>query len=82
MCAGGVSLDLARMYPSLKFVIQDRAPILEKARGIWGAQNPQALEEKRVEFQPHNFFKQNPRKGADIYFLRYIMYVHLRLCCS
>lgn len=51
-------------------------PVLEKAREeVWPRENPAALESGQVEFQPHDFFQENPVKGADIYWLRYIMLV-------
>jgi hypothetical protein len=40
---------------------------------VWPKENPKALEEKRVTFMPHDFFKKNPVQGADVYWLRYIM---------
>lgn len=49
--------------------------MLAQARSIvWPKENPAALAEKRVEFCPHDFFEENPVKGADVYWLRYIMH--------
>ena len=69
---GSASLDLSKLYPDLKFVVQDRAPTLAGAKDVWGAQNPSALE-GRVTFMPHNFFEVNPVKGADVYLLRLVL---------
>lgn len=50
--------------------------MLDKAREeVWPRENPAALQSSQVEFQPHDFFQENPVKGADIYWLRYIMLV-------
>lgn len=67
------------MYGDLKFVIQDRPPVIEQAKAIWAAEYPQALSE-RVTLMPHDFFVENPVHGAEVYLLRYILYVwHLRV---
>ncbi|THC94252.1 hypothetical protein EYZ11_006261 [Aspergillus tanneri] len=56
-------------------VVQDRAPALKQAQSsVWPAENPKALAEGRVSFVTHDFFKENPVKGADVYWLRYIMH--------
>ena len=70
------------MYPGLKFVIQDRAPVVETAKGIWAEKNPTAVKENRVAFTPHDFFTPNPVQAADVYFLRFILYVPLSLRIS
>ncbi|KAL8717981.1 MAG: hypothetical protein Q9225_004840 [Loekoesia sp. 1 TL-2023] len=72
---GGFCLQLSHLYPNLKFIIQDRAPVLEQAKTvIWPNENPKAVENGRVSFVAHDFFTENPVKGADIYWLRYIIH--------
>ena len=69
-------MQLSRLYPDLKFIVQDRGPVLEQAKQkIWPRDAPECLEAGRVEFVEHDFFKPNPCHGADVYWLRYIMYV-------
>jgi hypothetical protein len=70
--SGSASLDLSKLYPELRFVVQDRAETLAGAKDIWNAQNPDALK-GRVTFMPHDFFQVNPVKGADIYLLRLVL---------
>ena len=71
---GGFCIELSRQYPDLKFVVQDRAPALERAKSVtWPRDNADALKAGRVTFQPHDFFNENPVVGADVYWLRYIM---------
>ena len=72
-------LDLARLYPHLKFVIQDRAAVIEKARQVWQKELPDFVRENRVQFMIHDFYTEQPVKGAEVYNLRYIMLVPLRL---
>ena len=74
LVTGGFDLLLSRLYPKLRFVIQDRGKVLEQAqRGIWPKENPEALAQERVTFQEHDLFRENPIKGADVYWLRYIL---------
>ncbi|KAF9640005.1 hypothetical protein BFW01_g11811 [Lasiodiplodia theobromae] len=72
---GQFDLQLLEVYPELKVVIQDRAPVLEQAQNdIWPKQNPQAVASGQVKFMPHDFFTENPVKGADVYWLRSIIH--------
>ncbi|MCJ1432684.1 hypothetical protein MMC27_002041 [Xylographa pallens] len=72
---GGFDLQLSKLYPKLKFVVQDRGPVLEQAeKEVWPKENPQALEAKRVSFMQHDFFNPNPVQNADVYWLRYILH--------
>ncbi|KAL4890073.1 S-adenosyl-L-methionine-dependent methyltransferase [Aspergillus ambiguus] len=72
---GGFCLQLSKIYPDLSFIVQDRAPVLAQAQQeIWPRENPQALDNGRVQFLEHNFFNPNPVVGADIYWLRYILH--------
>ena len=76
---GGFDIQLSRLYPKLKFVVQDRGPVLKQAESVvWPKENAAALAEGRVTFMEHDFFNPNPIQGADVYWLRYIMYVEFR----
>lgn len=77
-----MSLDLAKMYPNLKFIIQDRPQVLEKAAYLWTKEYPESLESRRVTMMPHDFFEANPIKGADVYLFRHILYVPNSRCRS
>ncbi|OTA52207.1 S-adenosyl-L-methionine-dependent methyltransferase [Hypoxylon sp. EC38] len=72
---GGFALQLLRLYPELRVVIQDRAPVLEQAqRDVWPKENPAAVQSGRVKFTPLDFFQLNPIKHADVYWLRYVLH--------
>ncbi|KAI0789396.1 S-adenosyl-L-methionine-dependent methyltransferase [Abortiporus biennis] len=71
---GGMSMDLARNYPKLKFIVQDLSEQIEQAPSIWEKELPAVLEGERVKFMIHNFLTEQPVKNAEIYFLRYIMH--------
>ncbi|KAI1146766.1 S-adenosyl-L-methionine-dependent methyltransferase [Nemania diffusa] len=73
--AGGFCLQLSHICPDLRFIIQDRAPVLELAKKeVWPAENPGALAAGRVQFVPHDFFEPNPTPNAAVYWLRYILH--------
>ncbi|KAJ8121688.1 hypothetical protein ONZ43_g1925 [Nemania bipapillata] len=66
---GAVSMSIAKATRKLRFVVQDLpATVSDGARLL-----PTALK-GRVSFMPHDFFVEQPVKGADVYFLRYILH--------
>ncbi|KAK4244016.1 S-adenosyl-L-methionine-dependent methyltransferase [Corynascus novoguineensis] len=72
---GGFCLQLSHIYPSLRFVVQDRGPVLKQGETeLWPRENLGALQAGRVRFVQHDFFDENPIKGADVYWLRYIIH--------
>ncbi|KZT63929.1 S-adenosyl-L-methionine-dependent methyltransferase [Daedalea quercina L-15889] len=71
---GGMSLELAKRYPDLKFVLQDRPPVIEKAKAVWRRELPGAIESQRIVFMEHDFFKEQPVKGAEVYFMRNVLH--------
>ena len=76
MVSGGFDIQLSRLYPKLIFVVQDRGPGLKHAEQvIWPKEAPDALEKGRVIFMEHDFFQPNPVKNAEVYWLRYVMYL-------
>ncbi|KIP12880.1 hypothetical protein PHLGIDRAFT_97630 [Phlebiopsis gigantea 11061_1 CR5-6] len=62
---GSMSLELAKIYPDLKFVVQDT--------NIWEAEHMEYLQ-NRVTLMVHDFFEENPVKGADVYVLRCVLH--------
>lgn len=77
---GGFAIQLSRLYPKLKFIIQDRGPVVEQGqKSIWPKEAPAALAEGRVEFMAHDFLATNPVRGAEVYWIRYCMSVSLFL---
>ncbi|KAH5652259.1 hypothetical protein HBI51_076110 [Parastagonospora nodorum] len=61
---GAVMLELARQNPEVKCVVQDLPEVVAGA--------PQGVD--RVEFQPYNFFTEQPVKNADVYLFRMIFH--------
>ena len=68
-----MSLELVTAFPKLRFVVQDRRPVIEQGRGIWVSRMPRLISNGHVSLQVHDFFQEQPIRGADIYFLRYIL---------
>ena len=64
---GVVCVDLARKYPSLQFVVQDREEV------IAAVEVPSDVAD-RVRFEVHDFFTEQRVKNADVYFFRWILH--------
>ncbi|PCH39010.1 S-adenosyl-L-methionine-dependent methyltransferase, partial [Wolfiporia cocos MD-104 SS10] len=72
--AGGTSLDLARRFPNLRFVVEDLPSTIQQAQAVWTREYPEALQSGRVKLVPHDFFTEQPIKGAEVYFMRSILH--------
>jgi hypothetical protein len=64
---GSIATQLLRRFPALKCEVQDLAETVAEA------QVPDDLE-GRLEFRAHNFFTEQPRRDADVYFMRSILH--------
>ncbi|EIN06260.1 S-adenosyl-L-methionine-dependent methyltransferase [Punctularia strigosozonata HHB-11173 SS5] len=71
---GGMCLDLAHNFPNMKFVVQDRPQTVIQAKEIWEREIPGAEAKGTVRLMPHDFFNEQPVKGADVYHLRNILH--------
>ncbi|KLO13199.1 S-adenosyl-L-methionine-dependent methyltransferase [Schizopora paradoxa] len=69
---GASSLQLAKSFPELKLVVQDRPPVVKEGRELVRASTPQLLESGRVVFQEHDFFKTQPVQHPRIFLLKQI----------
>jgi O-methyltransferase domain len=66
---GGVSRALANATTNLKLIVQDLPGTVKEGESLL----PENLK-KRVTFMPHDFFTEQPVKGADVYFFRFILH--------
>ena len=64
---GPASISLAQRFPNLKCIVQDLPGT------ITGCSVPPGLE-GRMEFMAHDFFTEQPVKGAEVYFFRRIFH--------
>jgi len=71
---GGTSLDLARRFPKLHLIVEDRPSSIEKAEEVWQQEYPEAIKAGRVKLLSHDFFTEQPIKGAEVYFLRHVLH--------
>ncbi|KAF2111944.1 O-methyltransferase-domain-containing protein [Lophiotrema nucula] len=63
---GVIALKLREKYPGMKLVVQDRPEVIKAV--------PESVKLQRLEFQAHDFFTEQPVKGADAYFFRWILH--------
>ncbi|KAH8886740.1 S-adenosyl-L-methionine-dependent methyltransferase [Thozetella sp. PMI_491] len=68
---GFICLELAEVYKNLTFIVQDLPRTVESA--------PQPIHgdsqiASRIKFQAHDFFTEQPAKGADVFFFRWIFH--------
>ncbi|KAI1501873.1 S-adenosyl-L-methionine-dependent methyltransferase [Biscogniauxia marginata] len=68
---GFVCADLARRWRNLRFVVQDLPRTIESAPRPVCA-DPQSAG--RIALRAHDFFEEQPERGADVYFLRWILH--------
>ncbi|KAF7960847.1 hypothetical protein EAE96_000519 [Botrytis aclada] len=64
---GAMCIDLARHYPKMKCISQDLPDVVE------GIETPEDVK-GRVEIVAHDFFTEQPVKGADAYLFRWIFH--------
>ncbi|KAL9092895.1 MAG: hypothetical protein Q9165_004313 [Trypethelium subeluteriae] len=66
---GTVPQTLSRVTTNMQFVVQDLPVSVREGR----AALPQELT-TRIKFQEHDFFLEQPVKGADVYFFRWVLH--------
>ena len=67
--SGHDDTELARHYPSMKFIIQGRDEVITSFKDSL----PYGLD-SRVTYQSHDFMIPQPVNGADVYFLKHILH--------
>ncbi|KAG9010224.1 hypothetical protein FRB90_007954 [Tulasnella sp. 427] len=70
-----VALVLPLTPKDTKFVTQELSPsVLEKAKAFWNERDPNLIPNGRVVLQRHDFFQPQPIKGAEVYFMRFVLH--------
>jgi hypothetical protein len=64
---GSVCFEIAKKAPSVKCIVQDLPFIIAMA-------HPPPDVASHLEYMPHDFFTPQPVKGADIYFMRWVLH--------
>jgi trans-aconitate methyltransferase len=62
---GDAAFALARKYPSLHLVVQELPEVVS---------NSKSDPDLDVSFMAHDFFEEQPVKGADVYLFRWILH--------
>ncbi|KZO98586.1 S-adenosyl-L-methionine-dependent methyltransferase [Calocera viscosa TUFC12733] len=62
---GGLGMAIAKAFPQLKVIIQDRPEVQAPAYKNWKSHIPDIFESGRITFEHHNFFSPEPRKGEQ-----------------
>lgn len=66
---GTVAIEIARQLPRISCIVQDLPDV------IHGVEVPGDLRPgDRLRFMAHDFFQEQPVKGADIYLLRWVLH--------
>lgn len=66
---GAVSVAIARRFPSLRCIVQDRPKVVTDAQ----TRLPPSVV-NQVTFMEHDFFTKQPVQGADVYYFRWIFH--------
>ena len=66
---GHVSRALVAHSPTIKCIVQDSLDVV-----VQGQEGLPADLRGRISFQAHDFFQEQPMKGADVYLLRLILH--------
>ncbi|KAF9479526.1 S-adenosyl-L-methionine-dependent methyltransferase [Pholiota conissans] len=71
---GHAMLGLVKKFPQLKVILQDLPAVVQQGRDYWKTERPEAIDQKRVEFVPIDFFADQPVSGCDFYYLRHVLH--------
>ncbi|OCH90318.1 S-adenosyl-L-methionine-dependent methyltransferase [Obba rivulosa] len=71
---GTSSLVLAKAFPKLRYVVQDRPAVVEEGKKHCQSVLPEALAGRTVQYEAHDFFQKQPQKTASVFLLKQIMH--------
>ncbi|KZW01620.1 S-adenosyl-L-methionine-dependent methyltransferase [Exidia glandulosa HHB12029] len=71
---GEVCLALIQAKPHLRTIVQDLPKAIDQANAVWQNALPEALESKRAQLIPMDFFAQSPVEGCDFYYLKHVLH--------
>ncbi|KAJ7512273.1 S-adenosyl-L-methionine-dependent methyltransferase [Mycena galericulata] len=71
---GSRSVPLAKNHPQLRFVIQDRAPVVREGIKYWTEVLPDYYKTGRVLLEAHDFFSPQPARKVSVFLLRMILH--------
>lgn len=62
---GHAAFSIAKKYPAIHLIVQDLPAVVANAKRIEGL---------NVDFMAHDFFTEQPIKGADVYYFRWTLH--------
>ena len=68
---GTVALAIVEAFPALSCIVQNLPTTIDEALE---KVSPGSAVHPRVTFMAHNFFTDQPVKGADVYYFRWILH--------
>jgi hypothetical protein len=71
---GSSTLELAKQYPHLKFIVQDLPETVKNGDNYWQQEYPEAISSGHVKLQAHNFFNPQPIRNASVFVLRIVLH--------
>ncbi|KAJ7513135.1 S-adenosyl-L-methionine-dependent methyltransferase [Mycena galericulata] len=71
---GSQSLTVAKQYPKLSFIVQDRAPVIQKGIEYWSQELPNYISSGKVILETHDFFTPQPVRKVSVFLLRMILH--------
>lgn len=72
---GALLLPILKAFPHLSGCVQDRPETIGLAKKNFETNLPEAIKDNRVEFQAHDFFTPQPKKGDEyVYVARWILH--------
>lgn len=66
---GEYGIAIAQKYPQIKVIVQDLPDVVGRAQSSTSAELTDG-----ITFMAHNFFTEQPIKGADVYLMRWILH--------
>ncbi|KAJ7090732.1 O-methyltransferase [Mycena belliarum] len=71
---GSTALEIARIHPHLRFLVQDLEEVTLEGKEFWAREHPSALSDGTIAFQAHDFLSPQPVTHAGIFLLRAILH--------
>ncbi|KAH9888541.1 S-adenosyl-L-methionine-dependent methyltransferase [Cubamyces lactineus] len=75
---GTTAMIVAHAHPTIRVVIEDRAPVVDKAPTAWGAEYAQMIESGRISWRVRDFLTPwqplSDQKAPDVLLLRMILH--------
>ncbi|KDQ60374.1 hypothetical protein JAAARDRAFT_67922 [Jaapia argillacea MUCL 33604] len=67
-------IELVKVYPQLKVIVQDREAVLQDGKKLWATERAEAVEEDKDTFTPLDFFSGIPVLDCEIYYVSLILH--------